>query len=253
MRRCPPNSFNRICSRQRSAKMGLESLRTGSLTLPDYYDTPTKPPQGPSLIPVPGHVLSKLLLPELDVALRRISILAPGMPVPETPVDEDRCLVLRQNDVRSPGQVLPMKAEAVTHPVKHGADNQFRLRVPTADARHVPAAPLLGQNVHLSHPSQPAGVRCIRQPQSALRAPVEQHCRPGCIGPSGGRRRNSCLEMSGDARLPEPSGSCTASGQGECSSGHLWTCVTLRLSKAHVPVVLETGRRRTCASGPCLH
>ena len=93
--------------------MGLESLGTGGLTLPDNYDMPTKPPQGPPLIAVPGDVLRELLLPELDATLRRISIFAPRVPVPETAMDEYHRSVLRQNDIGTAGQISSVKPKPV--------------------------------------------------------------------------------------------------------------------------------------------
>lgn len=58
------------------------------------------------------------------------------MPVPEAAVNENRGLILRENDVRSARQITAVQAETVTEPVQRPPHRNFRLSVFTFHARH---------------------------------------------------------------------------------------------------------------------
>jgi hypothetical protein len=68
--------------------------------------------------------------------------------VPEAPVDEDDRPVFREDDIRVAGQVFAMQAEAIPQPVQQAPDDEFRLRVPAADTRHVPASSIGRAAIH---------------------------------------------------------------------------------------------------------
>jgi hypothetical protein len=56
--------------------------------------------------------------------------------VPEAPVDENYCPVLRENQIRSPRQSLVMKSIPESEAVEVSAHYQLWLRVPTPYPRH---------------------------------------------------------------------------------------------------------------------
>ena len=63
-------------------------------------------------------VATKLFIPEVSFCLWHIRELAPFMSVPEAAMDKDNGLVFRKHNVWLSRQVLPVKAEPVTHPVQ---------------------------------------------------------------------------------------------------------------------------------------
>lgn len=77
------------------------------------------------------------------------------MPVPEAPIHEDRCAVLRKDDVRPSWKIPAVEPEAISARMKTAADEHFRLGVLAPDAGHHFAAFGLRDNV--SHSFQPVG------------------------------------------------------------------------------------------------
>src|SRR5262245_57454123 len=119
------------------------------LALPDNLYLPPQRLQLLDRRVVALYVLSELGLPEVNAAFRIVGILAVGMPVPETSVNEDRRLQFRQHNVRPPWQCAHMKAKPVAHAVKCGADEHFGASILPPYSRHVPAPLLLRQPIHL--------------------------------------------------------------------------------------------------------
>jgi hypothetical protein len=61
------------------------------------------------------------------------------MRVPEAPVNEYDQLVLRQNNIRFPGHILPMQSESIPKRVQNRPDLFLRLRVLPAYGSHIAA------------------------------------------------------------------------------------------------------------------
>jgi hypothetical protein len=116
--------------------MIVKRFRDVSLALPDCHYLPTAFFEFSSHSFVASNIAFEFFGPELDPRLRRISELASGMPVPEAPVDEDDCLVSRENNVWPARKIAPVQPKAIAELVKRTSDSQFRLRVPRSDAGH---------------------------------------------------------------------------------------------------------------------
>jgi len=78
--------------------------------------------------------------PELRSGLWNLEVFAPFMTVPETAVDEDNRLVLRENQIRLAGKVFGMKPVAEAPLVQGFTDQHFGFGILAPDARHHPAA-----------------------------------------------------------------------------------------------------------------
>lgn len=74
--------------------------------------------------------------------------------MPEAPVDENYRLVLRQDNVRRAGEVLPVQPESIAHLMKDGADSELRFGILASDSGHVPAAVLARDQVGDRGPSE---------------------------------------------------------------------------------------------------
>ena len=85
---------------------------------------------------VAGDVHPEFLLPEGSSYLRRGRSVASLVSVPETAVNENRLLATEETDVGRSGDVLSVQTIAVAEAMQHSANNQFRLGVLLADARH---------------------------------------------------------------------------------------------------------------------
>src|SRR5690242_6913456 len=69
------------------------------------------------------------------------------MAMPITTMNKDRSAVTSQDQIGSPRQALLMKAKSEPCSVQQRAQTFLRAGILAADARHVPAAPLFGQDV----------------------------------------------------------------------------------------------------------
>jgi hypothetical protein len=78
----------------------------------------------------------KLLGPEFRVTLRGRGNLAPVMPVPETPVDEDYSSVTREYDVRLPWQISAVKPVPQTEGVQRMTQRNLGRGVRGANSGH---------------------------------------------------------------------------------------------------------------------
>lgn len=108
-----------------------------------HYDIP--PPQVTQLLKhtlISLDVLIELFSPEYNSCLRCIGVLATGVTMPETPMNEDCDFVSWQHDIGHAGQVFAMQAKPVAHSVEKRTYDNFGLCVLAADPGHVPAAVL---------------------------------------------------------------------------------------------------------------
>ena len=71
------------------------------------------------------------------------------MAMPEASIDEYRCSVFRQDDIRCARKAAGMKAESVSEAVEDSADDNLGLCIPASDAGHIPTACVLIKMVHL--------------------------------------------------------------------------------------------------------
>src|SRR6266540_3935699 len=151
--------------------------------------------QGALMEFVAGVVAFEFLQPP-GAAMRWLrAVLAAAMTMPETAVDEDGCLVFRNNNVGShkptpdpstewngTGRVrcplrdgdFHIEPIAKTEPMQKGADALFRRRILPSDPGHVPTAPVLRQTV--AAPPRTVNTRRMRR----LRAEDAAHV-PGTV------------------------------------------------------------------------
>jgi hypothetical protein len=88
---------------------------------------------------IPAAILIDLPAPEFLAASWPFEQVA-VMPVPETAVGEDHCLMLWKYEVGLARQVPYMESKAKAAPVQAGSQDQLRLRILAPDAGHHPAA-----------------------------------------------------------------------------------------------------------------
>ncbi|GHE20129.1 hypothetical protein GCM10017767_06500 [Halomonas urumqiensis] len=105
-------------------------------TFPYHQNPPAGFDQLGLLTSVSFNVSDELPSPEILAGGRRGSIEAAFVPVPEAAMDEDNQAMLRKNEIRLTGQVLPVKPEAKTTGMKIAPYSHFRICVLTTDAAH---------------------------------------------------------------------------------------------------------------------
>ena len=84
--------------------------------------------------------VAEFLRPELEVALGRVRLLAVGVTVPETPVNNNDGSISCENDIRTAREPDSVQPESAAHPVKNGPHLAFRDGVSTSNAGHIPAS-----------------------------------------------------------------------------------------------------------------
>ena len=110
------------------------------LTLPDCQDPPAERLQPCFITLVPHPIRIQFLFPEFDITRRHNSKPASGVAMPETPMHKDNSLVLRENQIGFPRQLLGMKPEAKPSAMQIFSDQQFWPGVLSPNAGHHPAA-----------------------------------------------------------------------------------------------------------------
>lgn len=88
------------------------------LTFPNNCYTPTGRLQLFSIFPVPCDVAFKFLLPERNIALWRVGVLASLVPMPEASMHKDDSSASRKDNIRPARKILSMKPEPITTPVQ---------------------------------------------------------------------------------------------------------------------------------------
>ena len=86
--------------------------------------------------PVPGHRGRELVFPEVPAGLGCRGVPAVLVAVPEAAVDEADCAVFWEDEIRFPGQVLPVKSVPETAGMKGLAQGELRLRILAPYSRH---------------------------------------------------------------------------------------------------------------------
>lgn len=107
--------------------------------LPKHLDGPARAPQSFLSLPITSNVRIELCLPKLPVRSRPVRSATP-VPMPETAVNEDRCSIPGQHNVRMTGKASYVKAKAKAGPEQGSTDTQLGFCVPPANLGHIPAA-----------------------------------------------------------------------------------------------------------------
>lgn len=97
---------------------------------------------------VPGYVLCKLFLPELDSRFGRVGETTPGMAVPEASMDEDGNAAPLHDDVWPSRKGAVLNAVAHTQSAQCPPHSQLGPRVASPNGGHVRAAPGGGDRVY---------------------------------------------------------------------------------------------------------
>lgn len=98
--------------------LGDPAIRGSRLALPDGNDTPTESLQRPRVPAITLDIAPELGVPERDSRFRRVSETASTVAVPEAPMYEDRCTVLRQYDVRPSREIVAVQPKSETRAVQ---------------------------------------------------------------------------------------------------------------------------------------
>lgn len=107
--------------------------------LPDHGNAPSVRPELAAHTHVPRLVAADLVTPEVFAGFRppeQRTVMA----VPEAPVNEDRSIVLRQDQIGFSAQLLCVEPEAEPARMQRLANGHFRAGVRPLDRRHVAAA-----------------------------------------------------------------------------------------------------------------
>ena len=108
---------DRLRRAKKRTQSGFKRLNLIGFALPDFLDGPTNLFQFGPFFAVSGAIALDLGQPKLEVRLGEFPDLT-AVAMPEAPVDKDRLLATEENDVRAPGQLLPMQPEAVAQSVE---------------------------------------------------------------------------------------------------------------------------------------
>src|SRR6185437_13719876 len=122
--------------------------RTFGLALPDNLDAPAGGAELALVAAVAAAVGEELGLPVGAIRGGSSVGRAARMLVPEAAVDEDHLAAAGKHQVRRAGQVAAVQTVAVAGAVDQAADEQLRLSVLAADARHDRASLRFGERVH---------------------------------------------------------------------------------------------------------
>jgi hypothetical protein len=79
---------------------------------------------------VASFVLRELWNPKIKLGFGKASVLAAGVSVPETPMDEDHLPALREDHVGPTRELRSMHAVAVAQRVQQAPNSHFRLGIP---------------------------------------------------------------------------------------------------------------------------
>src|ERR1700728_3787963 len=102
-------------------------------------------------------VFAYFLFPKYDIGRRKMPARA-TVPMPKTTVDEHHASSGGKHNIRSSGQVFSVQPEPISKPMKHRSYQEFRPRVPPANAGHYAASFLPWEYIHRCRNLR----RCIR-------------------------------------------------------------------------------------------
>lgn len=123
--------------------------------LPDDNNLPSCPPQIILVYFVTFDRALEFREPIVLASGRRSGATAVLMSVPETSMNEDGGVVLRENHIGLSGKVVAMKAKPEAEPVQEGPDGYLGRRIPAADTAHDFASFCGGECIHRAcHPTE---------------------------------------------------------------------------------------------------
>lgn len=140
------NRTQRLLRLQKIDDPELERSQIFELTFPHDEVFPSELLQLPLIPKIPRTVLAQLGLPEFELRFRHPPALR--MLMPKAPVDENDLLEPRKNDIRTPGELPPLKAVAESESPEKTTDGPLRLRILVADPAHALRAFHRGEGVH---------------------------------------------------------------------------------------------------------
>jgi hypothetical protein len=120
-------------------KLTLEPLRATECALPDDQYAPSSCAKI-----IHGHTVTRdgcfnLPLPEFRPRRRHFAQRT-AVSVPETSVNEHRCMIARQHQIRPARKVSAVQAKSKTTGMQAAPQEQLRFRIPSPDAAHIEAA-----------------------------------------------------------------------------------------------------------------
>ncbi|GGO91537.1 hypothetical protein GCM10011329_06420 [Stakelama pacifica] len=121
---------------ERALQLFRERLDRPGFAFPNRQYTPASIDERLLLIYISLNIAVEFLAPKFDARLRHGCLAATGMAVPETAVNEDRRLMLRQYDIRSARQSTTLESETKSKPMQKLANDQFRPGVRSSDRTH---------------------------------------------------------------------------------------------------------------------
>lgn len=124
----------------------LERVLQG--TLPYDRPAPAESMNHLRVARVANDISLEFLQPEISIGPGSGCIAASFMSVPEAPMDEYHCFVLREHKIGGAGQPPHVKSISKAPGEKKGAKYPFRSGVLSANARHYTAALRSGRNAH---------------------------------------------------------------------------------------------------------
>jgi hypothetical protein len=141
-------SFNSLDSKI-PPQLSLESFSIGQFTLPNHEDPPSGLSQCQDVFSISFNIPAEFCLPEINVALRHVTLPAPFVTVPEATMDENDGLSFSEDNIWLSREVLPVQPESKPRAMQHGANLNFRRSVAPFDLPHIPTASFPIEPVHL--------------------------------------------------------------------------------------------------------
>jgi hypothetical protein len=101
---------------EKGRKLPAKCFYVPHFTLPDNQDRPARLLEGALHLMVALHIATKLLIPKCAVRRGTFSSRA-VMAMPETSMDENNLSVLREYNIRLPGEVFSVESETESLPM----------------------------------------------------------------------------------------------------------------------------------------
>jgi hypothetical protein len=138
---------DRLRRPKEGSQVRLKRLKLLEFALPYLCDFPTNLFQFGDIFEIALAIALNLRIPKCEIRFRELTDLA-AVTMPKAPMDDDRFLATDKGNVRASGQFFPMQAIALAQPVQDRADDQLRLGMLRADARHQSTATSFRSVIH---------------------------------------------------------------------------------------------------------
>ena len=120
--------------------LGFDVGKFINLAFPDKNDLPAKFFQFGLLEFVSFDISPELFFPELLVGRWHCCLRTSFVSMPKTTVNENNCLILRQDYIRLSRKIFHMQTKTIASAMQCGSDVHFRLRIFRSNPAHVPAS-----------------------------------------------------------------------------------------------------------------